>query len=247
MNDTRRVNAAGDRWIYGFHAVARRLAVNPDSVRAVLLGVTPSSRRRELADLARKQGINLREVDEATLRRHSGADAHQGIVAQVAAFDYRGFEGLVAEQKPVLVLDQIQDPHNFGALLRTAVGAGFAGAVLPERGAVGVTAAVEKAAAGAVNDLAICRVVNLARSLEQLAAAGYWRVALVPVEAPSLFHTELPQPTALVLGGEAGIRRLVLEKCDLKVSIPQVGPIESLNASVAGAIAMYEVLRRRLG
>lgn len=245
MNDGRRVNAPVERSIYGVHAVERRLRVRPSSVRSVWLGAGVSQRRREIADLARQHGIAVRECDEAALRRLSGTDAHQGVAAQVEPFAYCDLAALTGDGRAILVLDQIQDPQNFGALLRTATAAGFAGAIVPERGAVGVTAAVEKAAAGATNDIGVCRVVNLARSLEQLADAGYWRVALVPGGGPSLFAAELPAPTALVLGGESGIRRLVLERCDLRVSIPQVGPVQSLNASVAGAVAMYEVLRRQ--
>lgn len=244
MNDPRGVNAAGERWIYGTHAVERRLTVDPGSVRALYLGARSSRRRRELADLARRQRVPVHDADEPTLRKHARSDSHQGVVALVTAFEYAELEAAVAGARPVLVVDQMNDPQNLGALVRTATAAGFAAIVLPERGAVGVTAAVEKASAGAVNDIAICRVVNLARALESLAAAGYWCLALTPRDAPSLFDAEIPTPVALVLGGETGIRRLVLEKCDLVARIPQFGPVESLNASVAGAVAMYEVARR---
>jgi 23S rRNA (guanosine2251-2'-O)-methyltransferase len=247
VNEPRRVNAGGgERWIYGVHAVERRLTIHPESVRTVYLGGRMSPRRRELSDLARRHGIAVREADEPTLRKHSGSDAHQGAVAMVAAFDYCDLGDLARDGRSILILDQIHDPQNLGALLRTASAAGFAGAVLPERGATGVTGAVEKASAGAVNDIGVCRVVNLVRALDQLATAGYWRLALVPGEGRSLFSIEIPRPVALVLGGETGIRRLVREHCDLSGSIPQIGPVESLNASVAGAVAMYEVLRQHL-
>src|SRR5690606_1009390 len=118
-------------------------------------------RRRQLSELARRQHVAVREADDAALRKHSGADMHQGVAALVAAFDYCDLRALTDSGRSILVLDQIQDPQNLGALLRTATAAGFAGAVLPERGAVGVTGAVEKAAAGAVNDIGVCRVVNL--------------------------------------------------------------------------------------
>ncbi len=246
MNESRRVNAGGERWIYGTHAIERRLTVNPASVRMLYLGGRSSPRRRELSELARGQKIAVREADEGTLRKYAGSESHQGVVALVAAFEYCELKELMQGGRSILVLDQIQDPQNLGALLRTATAAGFAGVVLPERGATGVTGAVEKASAGTVNDVGVCRVVNLVRCLDQLAEVGYWRLALVPGDVPSLFNQEIPQPVALVLGGESGIRRLVLEHCDLTASIPQVGPVESLNASVAGAVAMYEVLRQRL-
>ncbi len=189
-------------------------------------------------------GVATREVDEAELQRCCGSSAHQGVAAIAAPFAYGELDDVLASQGAVLVLDQINDPHNLGALLRTAVAAGFTAAVLPQRAAVGITGAVEKAAAGAVNDIAVCRVTNLVRALESMAAAGYWRVGLEASAPADLFSTEMPEPVALVLGGESGIRRLVRESCDLLAAIPQRGPIESLNASVAGAIAMYEVLRQ---
>jgi 23S rRNA (guanosine2251-2'-O)-methyltransferase len=220
------------------------LTVHPDSVRALYLGARSSRRRRELADLARRQRVPVHDADEPTLRKRARSDSHQGVVALVTAFEYVELEAAIAGGRPVLAVDQMNDPQNLGALVRTATAAGFAALILPERGSAGVTAAVEKASAGAVNDIGICRVVNLVRALEKLADAGYWRLALTPHDAPSLFDAEIPTPVALVLGGETGIRRLVLERCDLVVRIPQFGPVESLNASVAGAVAMYEVARR---
>ncbi len=244
MNDRRPVNAGGERWIYGTHAIERRLTVDPASVRTLYLGGRSSRRRRELADLARRHRVAVRDADDQTLRKHARSDAHQGAVAMVTPFDYDRPEVAIASGKSILVVDQMNDPQNFGALIRTAAAAGFGGVIVPERGATGVTAAVEKAAAGAVNDIAVCRVVNVARCLDEMAAAGYWRLALSPRDAPSLFEIEIPTPVVLVLGGETGIRRLVAERCDLKATIPQFGPVESLNASVAGAVAMYEVVRR---
>ncbi len=246
MNDHRPVNAGGDRWIYGTHAIERRLTVNPGSVRTLYLGGRSSRRRRQLADLARRNHVTVVDADEHALRKHARSDSHQGAVAMVTPFDYADIDSAVATGRSILMVDQMNDPQNLGALLRTAVAAGFGAAVIPERGAVGVTAAVEKASAGAVNDIAVCRVVNLTRSLDQLADAGYWRLALTPRDAPSLFEIEIPTPAVVVLGGETGVRRLVAERCDLTAAIPQLGPIESLNASVAGAIAMYEVMRREV-
>ena len=245
MKGSSRVNAAEGRWIHGVHAVERRLRAQPSSVQTVFIAGRASARRRAVAELARKSGVQVSETDEPTLRKRTGTDAHQGVAALVTAFEYSTLEAAVASGQPLLVLDRIQDPHNLGALIRTAVAAGFGGVVLPERGAGGVTAAVEKAASGAVNDIPVCRVVNLARALDQIAAAGYWRLVLTPREAPSIFEVDMPTPVALVLGGEAGVRRLVGEHCDLAAQIPLIGPIESLNASVAGAVAMYEVVRRQ--
>ena len=233
------------RWIYGVHAVERRLQVDPASVRVLLLAGKLSPRRDGLTRLAAAGGIRTHNVDESELRARCGSDSHQGVAAEVAPFAYADFEEVAAGGRSLLVLDQVADPGNLGALLRTAVAAGFGGVVLPQRGAAGVTGATEKAAAGAVNDISVCRVTNLARALRHLAAVGYWTIALER-GAPSIFDMDIARPVALVLGGETGVRRLVLETCDLRAGIPQQGAIESLNASVAGAIAMYEVMRRDL-
>jgi 23S rRNA (guanosine2251-2'-O)-methyltransferase len=167
------------------------------------------------------------------------------VVARAAAYRYADLHSLLETGAPLLVADQVHDPNNLGALARTAAAVGMGGIVLPERGAAGVTGAVEKAAAGAVNDLLICRVVNLVRALGELAEGGYWSIALVPQGGEDLFRLSLPEKPVLVLGGERGLRPLVQRKCDLQATIPVPGPIESLNASVAGAIAMYELFRRQ--
>jgi 23S rRNA (guanosine2251-2'-O)-methyltransferase len=237
----------GARWLYGIHAVERRLEVNPASVHEVRLLPSPSDRRATIARLAEAAGIETGPADESTLRSLACTLSHQGVVALV---DPREYEDLVSvlERKsgPLLLLDQIQDPHNLGALLRTAAAVRMAAVVLPERGTVGITASVEKVAAGAVNDVAICRVVNLSRALKEIAMAGYWSIALSPRAEQSLFRMEIPERSALVLGGEGGLRPLVERSCDFQASIPTPGPVESLNVSVAGAIAMYEIYRRSL-
>jgi 23S rRNA (guanosine2251-2'-O)-methyltransferase len=245
MKAPRRVNDRRERRIHGLNAVERRLRAQPDTVSTVLLAGRSSPRRNAVAELARSCGVEVGQTDEASLRKRTGSDAHQGIAALVTAFEYSPLEELSGSGRPLLVLDRMNDPHNLGALIRTAVAAGFGGVVLPERGTSPITAAVEKAASGAVNDIPISRVVNLVRALDQLAAAGYWRLALTPRQSGSIFEIEIPTPVALVLGGESGVRRLVAEHCDFAAQIPLIGPIESLNASVAGAVAMYEVVRRQ--
>jgi 23S rRNA (guanosine2251-2'-O)-methyltransferase len=142
----------------------------------------------------------------------------------------------------------MQDPQNFGALLRTAAAAGVAAVIIPRDGAVGVTPAVEKAAAGAASDIPICQVVNVRRTLDRLAEEGYWRIGLTPRGSANLYTTgDLPDRLVVLLGGEGGIRPLVAEACDFLISIPMARDgIESLNASVAGAVALFELMRRRL-
>jgi 23S rRNA (guanosine2251-2'-O)-methyltransferase len=232
-------------WLYGINAVARRLAVQPASIRALELLRGESPRRAQLARAARQAGIPVRDADQATLRRLTGCDTHQGVAALAEAYRYQDLDVVVAAQPgPVLVLDQIQDPHNLGALVRTAAAVGMTAVLIPRHGAAGVSPAVEKVAAGAVNDVPICQTTNIRNSLLALRDHGYWSIALTPHTEQNLFALEIPARPVLVLGGETGIRPLVDRTCDLRASIPLRSGIESLNASVAGAVAMYEVARR---
>ena len=178
---------------------------------------------------------------------------HQGVVAEAAPLEYATFEDLLAriQQHPagapiVLVLDSLQDPQNFGTLLRTAAAVGVSGVVLPEHRAVGVTPAVAKVASGATEHLTIVRATNLARALADLTSAGLWVVGLDAHGGQSLDATDLAVPLALVVGGEGkGLGRLIREACDLVVSLPMTARTESLNAAVAGSIVLYDAFRRR--
>lgn len=235
------------RWVHGTHAVMRRLETDPGSLRELRVIAPRSERLARLLHLAERARIPIRESDENTLRRLTGTSKHQGVAALTQPFAYATFEHLVSGgMEAVLMLDQLQDPHNFGALLRTAVAAGVSGVIIPRHGAVGVTPAVEKVAAGAATDVPICRVANLRNALESLHAAGLWSIGLVPSGGEDLFEAELPRPWVLVVGGEQGLRPLVERTCQIRVSIPMDARVESLNASVAGAIALYELRRRKV-
>lgn len=252
MNRRKVVNARADdrrperaRWLYGINAVGRRLAVQPSSIRALHLLRGDSPRRAQLAQAAERAGIAVHEVDPATLQRLTGSETHQGVAALADSFHYHDLHAVLARSPgPVLVLDQVQDPHNLGALIRTAAAVGMAAVVIPRHGAAGISPAVEKVAAGAVNDVPICQAANTRRCLLDLRQQGYWSIALSPRAGHSLFALDLPTLPVLVLGGETGLRRLVEETCDLRAAIPLRAGVESLNASVAGAVAMYEVARR---
>jgi 23S rRNA (guanosine2251-2'-O)-methyltransferase len=235
-----------NHWVYGYHAVLRRLEVNPGSVVEVVLAERRGQRTEAVRKLATAARVRVRETDGVVLQRQIGTTQHQGVAALAEPFRYGALEKIVASRKPVLVLDQIQDPHNFGALIRTAVAGGVAGIVVPRHRQAEVTPAVEKAAAGAVNDIVMCQAGNLCRALEKLRSLGFWVVGLAPREGQELFIAEIPTPVALVVGGESGLRRLVERTCDMRVSIPMSPGVESLNTSVAAAIAIYE-LRRRSG
>lgn len=242
---SRRRHAPSTYWVFGINAVERRLAVRPVSIRELRLLAGDHGRRGGLRRAAHAVGVTVRDSDAEELRRLTGGDTHQGVAALVGPFEYAELDAvLAADPGPVLVLDQVQDPHNFGALVRTAAAAGMAAVVIPRHGAAAVTGAVEKVASGGVNDVPICQVANLHRTLLDLRDLGYWSIALVPVGGPSLFDLDLPERPVLVLGGESGMRSLVAETCDLRASIPQRPAVESLNASVAGGVAMYDVCRR---
>jgi 23S rRNA (guanosine2251-2'-O)-methyltransferase len=233
------------RWLYGINAVARRLAAQPASIRALHLLRGDSPRRAELATMARRAGIAVHETDPATLQRLTDSDAHQGVAALAEPYQYADLRAVLAQASaPLLVLDQVQDPHNLGALIRTAAAVGMAAVVIPRHGAASVSPAVEKVAAGAVNDVPICLAANIHRCLLDLRPLGYWSIALSAHAPQSLFALDLPARPALVLGGESGLRPLVERACDLRAAIPLRAGVESLNASVAGAVAMYEVARR---
>lgn len=252
MKGHRDVNARGrgrretaSYWAFGINAVERRLAVQPASVREIFVLRGEHPRRAAIERAARGHGIAVRVAEGDTLRRLTGSDGHQGVAALVGAFAYAHLaEVLDADPGPLLMLDHLQDPNNFGALVRTAAAAGMAAVIIPRDRAAGVSGAVEKVAAGAVNDVPICQVANLHRALLDLRDAGYWSIALAAGHATSIFDLDLPQRPVLVLGGETGLHALIETTCDLRASIPQRAAVESLNASVAGAVAMYDVSRR---
>ena len=206
----------------------------------------------EVTGLANARGIQVQRV--ARSRLDNLADHHQGLIADAAPYSYADFDDLIESlraappERPPLVLavDALQDPQNFGTLIRTAAAVGAAGVVLPERRAVGVTPAVGRASAGAVEQLAIARVVNLPRALELLKQAGLWVVGLDAGGETVYDQADLQVPLVVVVGAEgAGLGRLVAQTCDLRLRLPMVGPIDSLNAAVAGSIVLYEALRQR--
>ena len=208
-----------------------------------------SGSAREIIRLAREAGAVVQTVDRARLDEIY--PAHQGMLAYVAAAAYVELEDLLsaAEAKgepPFLILlDGVTDPHNLGAIIRSAECAGAHGVVVPERRAAGLTPAAAKAAAGALNFMPIARVTNLNRAIEALQQRGVWVIGTA-MDGEDALSADLSGPIALVIGSEGeGVSRLTLEKCDRTVSLPMLGRIESLNASVAAGILMYEVVRAR--
>jgi 23S rRNA (guanosine2251-2'-O)-methyltransferase len=239
-------------WVWGRHPVLE--AIRAGTAHAVLLasGRKPSPVLTEIRAAARVQGIPVREVDPAEINRIAPGQNTQGVAAQIVRrrlTDMRDLlSSLPASSTPLflLALDQIQDPQNFGALLRTADAAGVQGVIVPEHRSAPVSGAVAKSSAGAVSYIPIVEVTNLARTVDELRASGVWVVGLDGSARQSIYSVDLTEPLALVVGSEgAGLRRLTREHCDVLASLPMIGRVASLNAAIAGSIAMYEVVRQR--
>jgi 23S rRNA (guanosine2251-2'-O)-methyltransferase len=205
-----------------------------------------------LIDAAKAAGAVVDEVDVQRLNQISNNARHQGIVAQVAAYEYQDIEALISKaleqtNTPVIVVaDGITDPHNLGAIIRSAEALGAQGIVIPQRRAVGVTSTVAKVAAGALETLPVARVVNLNRSLEQLKEKGFWIYGTSSEQGEPIYKTKFSGPVVLVVGSEdEGLSMLTQRGCDVLVSIPLGGKINCLNASVATGMALYEIFRQR--
>ena len=239
--------------IFGVHPVQEALRGGVQLDRLYVSQGRKGKAIREILDLAREQHVDVRfEPWERLNARIGGKPLHQGIVGMISSFTYIAFEELLASfdrlDDPAffLVLDQIQDPHNLGAILRSAECAGVHGVILPRRKSVDITATVLKVSAGAAAYIPICRVTNLASTLDILKEHGLWVIGSSDKARQVYTEADLTVPIALVIGNEEkGMRRLVTEKCDLLVSIPLAGKISSLNASVASAVLAFEVRRQR--
>ncbi|MBQ6928447.1 MAG: 23S rRNA (guanosine(2251)-2'-O)-methyltransferase RlmB [Oscillospiraceae bacterium] len=205
-----------------------------------------------IASRAREQGVVVVEADRRKLDFMSRTKAHQGVVALTAVRDYCEVADILAVAKErgeapfVIVCDEISDPHNLGAIIRTAECVGAHGVVIPKRRSAGLTAIVGKASAGAAEYMAITRVANIPSALKELKEAGLWVYGTAADGASPLWSTDLTGPIALVIGSEGdGMGRLVRESCDFVLSLPMKGRLNSLNASAAAAVTMYEILRQR--
>lgn len=236
----------------GIHAVHEALLAGRPLQTLLVARGRHGERLEEIVRLARRQGVPIRFEDRVQLDRAAGTRDHQGVAAVVAARGAILLEDLLAPksaggvQGPLVLLDGVEDPQNLGAIIRTALAAGAAGIVIPERRAAGLTESTARVSAGAIEHLPVARVTNMARAMVQLKEAGYWLVGLD--ERAERRHTDvdLTGTVALVLGGEGkGLHELVRERCDFLVSIPTAGPIRSLNVSVAAGIALFEMVRQR--
>lgn len=234
-----------------------RLAIGLQWVREAILAKTAErvfveARSREaqqidaLARFARDRGLPVEEVPRSELDRRTQGDRHQGAIAQVGPFHHVDVADLVEEHALVIALDEITDPHNLGAIVRSAVAFGARGVVFPEDKSAPLSSAMGRASAGAVEHARLCRVHSLPRALEELAGAGFQVLGLDTAGEADLDAVDLAGPTCLVVGSEGkGLRRATRKACTSGVRLPMNGTIASLNASVAAGIALYEVVRQR--
>ncbi len=240
-----------NKLLFGFHAVGVRLKVQPKSVLEVFFDPGRRDQRmRQFAQRAEQAGVRLVESDDARLTKICGSPRHQGVVARVEprvlSHSLDDTLDVVAGDPLVLVLDGITDPHNLGACLRVADGAGACAVIAPKDHAVGVNATVAKVASGAAETVPYFMVTNLARTLNELKERSIRVIGLADDAPQSLFALPLRGPLALVLGAEgSGMRQLTRKTCDDLAQLPMLGAVESLNVSVASGICLYEALRQR--
>ena len=201
---------------------------------------------------AKKTDTIINFVDKERLDRLAGTGHHQGVVAQAAAYEYAEVEDILKAAKDkgeapfIFILDEIEDPHNLGAIIRTANQAGAHGVIIPKRRAVGLTATVAKTSACAINYTPVAKVTNISKTIEDLKKQGMWFVC-ADMDGTTMYDLNLTGPIGLVIGNEgSGVGRLVKEKCDFVASIPMKGDIDSLNASVAAGVLAYEIVRQRM-
>ncbi|NLK36477.1 MAG: 23S rRNA (guanosine(2251)-2'-O)-methyltransferase RlmB [Epulopiscium sp.] len=240
-----------DNQLEGRNAILEVLKSGRDIEKIMVLkGNTEGTIRRIIAQ-AKEKGVVIQEVSRQKLDEISQTKNHQGVIAIVSAHNYVEIEDILAIAKEkneppfLILLDGITDPHNLGAVLRSAECAGAHGVVIPKRRSVGLNATVGKTSAGAIEYMPVARVTNLARTMEYLKKQGIW-LACADMDGVDYFESNLSGAIALVIGSEGeGVSRLIKENCDFTVSIPMYGKISSLNASVAAGLLMYEVVRQR--
>jgi 23S rRNA (guanosine2251-2'-O)-methyltransferase len=239
----------------GIHAVREALEAGHALDRIVIARGRQDTRVEEIVQLARERNIPLRFEDRTQIDRLAGSKDHQGVVAVAAARAAATLEDILAAanagagqgQKGLIVLlDGVEDPHNLGAIIRTALASGAHGVVIPERRSAGLTDTVARASAGALAHLPVAKVTNLAQTMEELKEAGYWLIGLDEDADKSYTEADYRSPVGIILGGEGkGLHDLTRKRCDFVVSLPTIGPVKSLNVSVAAGVVLFEALRQR--
>ena len=245
---------APDNMLEGRNAVTEALSAGRTIDKVYVADGDTDRALARLCAMAKEAGAVVVPTDRRKLDFLSATGAHQGIIAMVAAHDYASIDDILkkaqdAGENPLIVIcDELSDPHNLGAIIRTAECAGAHGVIIPKRRSVGLTAVVGKASAGALEYMPVARVSNITAAIDTLKKAGVWVYGTAAEGNTTLYQADLKGPSAVVIGNEGqGMSRLVSESCDFKVSIPMKGSISSLNASAAAAIMLYEAVRQRIG
>lgn len=244
--------APADGIIEGRNAVIEALRADTQIDKIFIMKGEVDTALGHIASTARSQGIVVADADKRKLDGMSRTHAHQGVIAVAAVRAYATVEDILQAARdkgepPLLVVcDELSDPHNLGAVIRTAECAGAHGVIIPKRRAVGLTATVARTSAGAVNYTPVAKVTNLARTMQELKEEGLWFVC-ADMDGELMYNLDLKGPIGLVIGNEGeGVGRLVKENCDFTASIPMKGDIDSLNASVAAGVLAYEIVRQRM-
>ena len=239
--------------LYGINPVLEALKAGRRDFFAVYIAKKKISQRLEkVLTLTEAKKIPVEWVETSQLKSLTGTDQHQGIGARASRFPLSGISGIIDSIRPddtnhlLLLVDNVMDPHNLGALIRTALCVGVEGIIIPKDRSVPPTPAVSKASAGALEHIRLARATNMVNTIKTLKEKGWWIAGMEKASDKSIFLSDLTGRLAIIIGGEEkGMRPLVKKHCDFLMSIPQKGPINSLNASVAGAVAMYEAFRQR--
>jgi 23S rRNA (guanosine2251-2'-O)-methyltransferase len=241
-------------WIAGKHPVLEALRAGREINKIWIADNAQRSLTQPIVAEAKKLGIIVQFVDKRKLDAMVDNVPHQGVVAQAAAYRYFEVDELIhrardkGEEPFLLLLDEIEDPHNLGSILRTAECTGVHGVIIPKRRSASLTATVSKTSAGAVEYVPVARVTNLAQTIDRLKGEGIWIAGTDVNDAQEVYSANFNLPLAVVIGNEGkGIGRLIREKCDFLVKLPMMGRLNSLNASVAAGVLMYEVVRQRQG
>lgn len=239
----------------GIHAVHEALEAGRAFERIIIARGRQDTRVEKIVQLARKRNIPVRFEERGQLNRLADSEDHQGVVAVAAVREAATLEDILTrasaaaqrgEKGLIVLLDGVEDPHNLGAVTRTALAAGAHGVVIPERRAAGLTDTVARASAGALAHLPVAKVTNLVRAMEELKQAGYWLIGLDERAEKNYTEVDYTSPVGVVLGGEGkGLHDLTRKRCDFVVSLPTVGPVKSLNVSVAAGVVLFEALRQR--
>ncbi|MFE6797459.1 23S rRNA (guanosine(2251)-2'-O)-methyltransferase RlmB [Paenibacillus chitinolyticus] len=241
-----------EEYIGGKHSVLEALRSGRTIHKIWLSESAQKQLAQPVAAEAKKLGVIVQTADKRKLDQLAPDLQHQGVVAQVAAYDYASVDDILAraerkgEDPFILILDEIEDPHNLGSILRTADCTGVHGVIIPKRRSVGLTATVSKTSAGAVEYVPVARVTNISQTIGDLKERGVWIAGTDVTAADDVYRSNFKMPLALVIGNEGrGVGRLIKESCDFLVKLPMHGRVNSLNASVAAGVLMYEVVRQR--